>query len=853
MTRLLAVLLLMVFVLPATPASTVSQQQPPPGRDQALAEETMRLLADMSRAKDIKRWFADHGDEVTPEVAEMADRIARVRARAGELPHAELIAGLAALMHLHLGDRAQSLESMLFQHEVQFTRAEKPDEYATVRKSALGMAARAKDIDAMGVAFGFYVTAADCAYFQSRDLTGEAQEQALLSGLEDLAAAAPLSRFAPSRLSTERFVSLTAVSVDEATERFHADQERFDAPLKTIAGATEQGIPADFDFTEKAVGDRRKSIEVARRLAYLSYQYGSAAVASARLAIAERRADELGDPELVVGLIYARYRGERRKGAAADQLQRLRTDAWTRAQAIRAKYRSRAGRIWAESISDTLYGEMLNGQVTDPAAADVVGVFSSAELLKARTLLDRLTLPNTIEIETDQARALEKQILGFSPPKPDDDLTTQELRLSSQLAGFQQSCDEGPQRLKALGQLEQLHATGGAGFAAVATPTSLRAVQGALQPGEALLEYVIPYHPLHPAQDLWMALVTREKVWSAHVPLDKVLGLAQGFTGRMAVDCAPPIDASALGELVVTARVAIRGSDEKRAKAVLHTLHDVLIQPLLDQGVRLESFSRLIVVPHGALHYVPFPALIDEDGKFLITRAPITIAPSASVWSVLQARTSSADRFLAWADPPLAGRDLARLPFAEQEATAAATIVRAASHQVFAGPAATRDRFLAEAGSASLVHLSTHGEFPDESALDLHAIWLGAPDGKGVPLRAADVRKLKMQNARLVVLSVCDGGLYRTGPSDEPYGLIPAFLEAGAHNVMGTLWPLDDQFGRDFMIEFYKHLGGGPAAAYQKAALRFIGEDEFIRRWAGFVLVGPGRPFATAAGAVRPE
>ena len=49
------------------------------------------------------------------------------------------------------------------------------------------------------------------------------------------------------------------------------------------------------------------------------------------------------------------------------------------------------------------------------------------------------------------------------------------------------------------------------------------------------------------------------------------------------------------------------------------------------------------------------------------------------------------------------------------------------------------------------------------------------------------------------------------------------------------------------MVEYYSHLlQDGPAKAYQKTAVRFIGDDEYIRNWAGFVLVGPGRPFDTA-------
>jgi CHAT domain-containing protein len=110
-------------------------------------------------------------------------------------------------------------------------------------------------------------------------------------------------------------------------------------------------------------------------------------------------------------------------------------------------------------------------------------------------------------------------------------------------------------------------------------------------------------------------------------------------------------------------------------------------------------------------------------------------------------------------------------------------------------------------------------------------------------VRAARVRSLNLSANRLAVLSVCNGGLYRIGPADEPYGLVPAFLEAGSQNVLSSLWKLDTNFAEAFMQEFYTHLlPDGPAVAYQKASLRFLA-DHNLRDWAAFVLVGPGRPF----------
>jgi CHAT domain-containing protein len=144
----------------------------------------------------------------------------------------------------------------------------------------------------------------------------------------------------------------------------------------------------------------------------------------------------------------------------------------------------------------------------------------------------------------------------------------------------------------------------------------------------------------------------------------------------------------------------------------------------------------------------------------------------------------------------------------------------------------------------SIVHFATHGDFPESDVIDLHQILLAPTAESDGRLHAEELRKLDLDETRLVALSICDGGLYRIGPGDEPYGLIPALLTAGAENVLGTLWSIEDQAGRAFMIEFYKHLlGQGPAEAYRRACITFVGSQEPLRDWASWVLVGSGRPW----------
>ena len=717
-----------------------------------------------------------------------------------------------------------------------FAEANTYAEYSTLRSDAQRLRDRAAALGLRDAAFMCAVISADSANFGTRAPDAPAAEKAQpVAALEDVLQAFQFRRSVTDRAWLDRFTVRTAAAVGAATERLLLDARGEDA-LKRLAPLVEQGIATDFSYGTPVVGDLRLSIEIARELADLSYRYGDVEIASARLVAAERRAADLGDIGLVVALLSARHAGERFRRAEPARLAGVRDEAWKYLPALRNEYRSSTGRIWAADRSDTSFGRMLKGELEDPAAVPA-SVFARAESLRARTLLDRLSMPGTTELRTAQALELEGRVLSFAERKaPDNSLTAIEMRLLSRLSGFDISGDSTADgsRARALGTLEDLYRGAGAGYSATAPPATLDTLRAALAPDEALIEYLVP-DPVSPALDLWILLVTRDGVRITHS------GDAAPRTsaGRFFFDGAAPLDLSALATLIATTRTDIRSSNDRAARRGLAALYQLLVAPLEARGFRPESYKRIVVVPHGALHYVPFAALIDAGGQFLIAKTEIVLAPSASVWQLLSARQRKAGPLVALANPNLGSRGGDGLPFADQEGRAIVKLLPAGA-RLFAGPDATRTNLLADAPAAGILHLATHGEFPDDNAANAHSLWFANGGGNGVALTASDVRGLSLPQARLVVLSVCNGGLYRIGPADEPYGLLPAFLEAGATNVLGTVWPLDDEFGRDFMIEFYRHLSTmGPAAALRQASLRFTGEK--LRLWAAFVLVGSGR------------
>lgn len=842
MRLILLTALMAVFISP--PANSAQENQP-----DDLEKQVNTLYQDWIHSPDPANWFTKNEARLSPELAKKAEEIAEDLVHDHEFEAANHLYRFAGNMHLHFGDRAGALEEFINSMQMGLLIAEKFEQFQTLTQDASAISSKAESIRRYDLQFEAALIAANSAYFGSQTRKGGDAEQPIADTLKDCVAALKTIQYASNRFYFERFVSLLADVIESATSVPFVNTEKAQSDvnelLRQIARGAEQSIPSDFKYTNPKLGTAESTIETAAKLAGISYRFGSASSARARLTIAAQRAREAGDTDTWLRMVSFRYSSEREAGVPAVLLEKLRDDAWDSAQQLRVEYRSRAGRIWVAYRTELFYSDMLSDQL-QLGAAQPAKTFAAAEILKARTLLDGIHSKSRSGVPAN-GEQLQSDVLGFNAPRTGkDDLRMGEMRLVSQLSPFNLGEDETEKRLKALAELEKSYKAANLGVTESAPIAQLRDIQAALQPHEGIIEYIMPFQQLGPADDLWILFISKNEFHAVRAPLDLLIAQGSGFVGRISADGEAPIDSGPLDSLVVGARAAVRESDEKKAKAYLHDLYVLLINPLSRDGVRLEDYERIAIVPHGMLHYVPFPALLDANGHFLISKTALTIVPSASIWLALLERRGPAKQFVGMGNPALK-KGAAELPYSGQEMEAIAKEMASAAPKVLEGPDATKGRLAREAPAANILHLATHGLFPDYNAMDNHAVILSADNGDDGTLTAARIRQMDLHATRLAVLSVCNGGLYRIGPADSPFGLIPAFMEAGSQNVMGTLWPLDDKFGRDFMVEYYSHLlRDGPAKAYQKTAMRFIGDDEYIRNWAGFVLVGPGRPFDAA-------
>ncbi|MEM8809550.1 MAG: CHAT domain-containing protein, partial [Cyanobacteria bacterium P01_G01_bin.38] len=270
--------------------------------------------------------------------------------------------------------------------------------------------------------------------------------------------------------------------------------------------------------------------------------------------------------------------------------------------------------------------------------------------------------------------------------------------------------------------------------------------------------------------------------------------------------------------------------------AQLQELHELLIDPIA-HWLPQDPEAQVIFIPQEQLFLVPFPALKNATGQFLIEQHTISTAPAIQVLGLTrQTATSNA-----WQQSPLVVGNpspmpaaFAALPFAEQEAQEIAPIL---STQPLLQAMATESAVKQQISQASLIHLATHGFFNETQPLQ-GALALAPVAQQDGLLTADEISNLSLR-AELVVLSACDTGRGRiTG--DGVIGLSRAFLGAGANSVMASLWQVADDSTAVLMVAFYQQLvqGQTKSQALRQAMLATMESHPDPHDWAAFTVIG---------------
>ena len=309
---------------------------------------------------------------------------------------------------------------------------------------------------------------------------------------------------------------------------------------------------------------------------------------------------------------------------------------------------------------------------------------------------------------------------------------------------------------------------------------------------------------------------------------------------------------------------SVRGeTDEKVLHDTLRELHTEIWAPI-EKALPLGT-ERLILSPDGELNFISFATLIDSEDRFLAERYSIRYVASGRDLLVEKKSGGSDPVTVVFANADFAGdaispltgtiaaaarsmetRDLQNLslpslPGTAVEAVALETLAEKANGKVkvFLGADATEAE-LRRVNSPRILHLATHGFFLPETEIGEEAdplrllnpipprMLLNPMHRSGLALAGAqktlrawsrgdipptendgivtaeEVGGLKLEGTWLVVLSACDTGSGEARAGEGVMGLRRGFIQAGAQNLLMTLWPIGDKTTVEIMVDFYE-------------------------------------------------
>lgn len=282
---------------------------------------------------------------------------------------------------------------------------------------------------------------------------------------------------------------------------------------------------------------------------------------------------------------------------------------------------------------------------------------------------------------------------------------------------------------------------------------------------------------------------------------------------------------------VMAFRKSLISPDSKDYVQCGQVLYKRLVLPL-EKDI---SGKKVTVVPHGALHYLPFNALNSGKG-FLIDKYNLRLMPSASVMEYLADHSSQPESLLAFGNPDVNDPSL-DLPGAQKEVVSISKKVP--NSKVFTREQASKDILISNGRRFKFIHFATHGIFDPEKPLESGLLLSGSNPDQGM-LTVAELYYIKL-NADLVTLSACETGLGQVASGDDVVGLNRGFLYAGTSSIISSLWKVSDSATAKLMENMYSNLNANmdKRDALRKAQLDLKKKNlAHPYYWAAFQLTG---------------
>jgi CHAT domain-containing protein/Tfp pilus assembly protein PilF len=382
---------------------------------------------------------------------------------------------------------------------------------------------------------------------------------------------------------------------------------------------------------------------------------------------------------------------------------------------------------------------------------------------------------------------------------------------------------------------------------------TVEGVQAVIPAGAALVEFAV-YRPFNPKATSMSIAYGSPRYAVYVVSRDGIAGRDLG-------------EAAVIDEAIEEFRAALQDPGRRDLRRVARALDEKIMQPV--RAVAADA-TRFLVSPDGQLSLIPFEALIDERGQYLVQRYPLSYVSAGRDVLRMQIPRASRSAPLVLADPFFgepgvttgtttsarqgpptvkgrrsitSGADLTSMYFAPLAGTLQeARTIRSVfpDVQILAGGEAT-EFALKHAQAPRILHIATHGFFLQDadgatsaetrapatgtraiqsasgrienpllrSGLALAGANLTSAGKDDGILTALEAAHLNLWGTKLVVLSACDTGVGVVRNGDGVYGLRRSIFLAGAETLVMSLWPVSDYVTREMMTAYYKGLRDG--------------------------------------------
>jgi CHAT domain-containing protein len=262
--------------------------------------------------------------------------------------------------------------------------------------------------------------------------------------------------------------------------------------------------------------------------------------------------------------------------------------------------------------------------------------------------------------------------------------------------------------------------------------------------------------------------------------------------------------------------------------------------PWLDEWAE-RGIDILQVVPHGAMHYVPYH-LLPHHGQPLAATWSVSLLPNRALLLDSRGGATVTRRQMTLAAFGLTYLDgshgLRPLTHAVSEATAVAAVF--GTTPILDG-AATEPAVRTALARSRYVHIAAHGRH-DYEAPSFQCVYLAADADTDGLLRAHELVAMDLRGTEMVTLSACETALGMQDGADNPRGLPAALLLAGVRCVVGTAWDVRSDTSEFFFVALYRGIAGGasPREAFTAAQRATRTAFPVYRDWGAFVLSGLG-------------